>query len=33
MAHGRDIATVLDTVERQLSYVPTVRTRNRKRAS
>ena len=30
---ARDIATVLDTVERQLSYEPTVRTRNRKRAS
>ena len=27
---ARDITTVLDTVERQLSYEPTVRTRNRK---
>ena len=30
MAWAGDIATVLDTVARQLSYEPTVRTRNRK---
>jgi len=27
---ARDVGIVLDTVERQLSYEPTVRTRNRK---